>query len=435
MNLIKNKNILSENRLEHLLIILLPFFAIFSIFLLEVALILVSVGFIIKNLKNFEKEFFLNQFCFLFLIFYIYLLVRYFISDTYESQSYLFVIFYFRYGLYVISVYYFLSKISKLQNNFLKSIVLCAIILIIDGFIQFIIGKNIIGYQIIDNNRVSSFFGDESILGSYMIKIIPFLFLYMLQKISLKRQIFVFSIVILGIVLIFLSGERASAALSILMILYLFVTMKELRIPTLISIFISFSLIILIFINSENTKGRYVKTIQELFKSDLNQSNLDQQDIDRVNNEILDKKITDGKLYIVSATHNNYFITSLKMFDENKLFGHGPKSFRVLCNDDKFKINIWSCSTHPHNYYIQLLAEYGIIGFLFPFLLFLYFIYKSIKGLFKDVSFKIENIFYCFFIINLWPLTTTGNFFNNWISILVYLPFSFYLFNLKVNDK
>ena len=161
MNLIKNKNILSENRLEHLLIILLPFFAIFSIFLLEVALILVSVGFIIKNFKNFEKEFFLNQFCFLFLIFYIYLLVRYFISDTYESQSYLFVIFYFRYGLYVISVYYFLSKISKLQNNFLKSIVLCTIILIIDGFIQFIIGKNIIGYQIIDNNRVSSFFGDE----------------------------------------------------------------------------------------------------------------------------------------------------------------------------------------------------------------------------------------------------------------------------------
>ena len=50
------------------------------------------------------------------------------------------------------------------------------------------------------------------------------------------------------------------------------------------------------------------------------------------------------------------------MFLDNKIFGQGPKSFRYLCNDDRFKINKWSCSTHPHNYYIQLLAETGLIG-------------------------------------------------------------------------
>ena len=33
-------------------------------------------------------------------------------------------------------------------------------------------------------------------------------------------------------------------------------------------------------------------------------------------------------------------------------------------------------------------------------------------------------------LINLWPITSTGNFFNNWISILVYIPFSFYLYYL-----
>ena len=58
------------------------------------------------------------------------------------------------------------------------------------------------------------------------------------------------------------------------------------------------------------------------------------------------------------------------MFLDNKIFGQGPKSFRYLCNDDRFKINKWSCSTHPHNYYIQLLAETGLIGFFTVFLIF-----------------------------------------------------------------
>ena len=30
------------------------------------------------------------------------------------------------------------------------------------------------------------------------------------------------------------------------------------------------------------------------------------------------------------------FKTSFKMFDDSKLIGHGPKSYRYLCNDKKF---------------------------------------------------------------------------------------------------
>ena len=36
----------------------------------------------------------------------------------------------------------------------------------------------------------------------------------------------------------------------------------------------------------------------------------------------------------------------------------------------------------------------------------------------------------CVFI-NLWPLAQTGNFFNNWISIIYYLPIGFIISDYK----
>ena len=37
--------------------------------------------------------------------------------------------------------------------------------------------------------------------------------------------------------------------------------------------------------------------------------------------------------------------------------------------------------------------------------------------------------------INIWPIIPTGNFFNNWISIVYYLPLGFYFSNLSLPQK
>ena len=205
---------------------------------------------------------------------------------------------------------------------------------------------------------------------------------------------------------------------------------KELRLIKIFLLLITLILIIVTIFNSENTKQRYLKTFDEITKKSIGSSQ-----IDKTNNEILNKDTTSGNFYIISPTHHNYFLTSLKMFNDKKWFGHGPKSFRYLCKDDRYAVNVWSCSTHPHNYYIQLLAEFGIIGFIFLFSVFIFFVFKSLIFLFSKINNRVLICIYSFFVINLWPLTSTGNFFNNWLSILIYIPFSFYLFNLqKKND-
>lgn len=78
--------------------------------------------------------------------------------------------------------------------------------------------------------------------------------------------------------------------------------------------------------------------------------------------------------FFFSAVHENYFITSLNIFKDNYFIGGGPKSFFHLSQSKKYMIDKFSASNHPHNFYFQLLAETGIIGFSFVLFFFIYLI-------------------------------------------------------------
>ena len=71
---------------------------------------------------------------------------------------------------------------------FLISLSLSTIILLIDSYIQLLFGYNIIGYKYDNNwNRLSSFFKEDYILGSYLSRIIPLvLVLLFISKVKNK---------------------------------------------------------------------------------------------------------------------------------------------------------------------------------------------------------------------------------------------------------
>ena len=139
--------------------------------------------------------------------------------------------------------------------------------------------------------------------------------------------------------------------------------------------------------------------------------------------------------YIFSIEHQNHYISSLRMFNDNKITGVGPRMFRHLCGQEKY--NLWEgCSTHPHNTYIQLLAEGGIVLFIFALFVFIsisYFIIKHLffKFIYKKIIFNDYqlSLISCV-IITLWPIIPTGGFFNNWLNIIYFFPIGFILNSL-----
>ena len=95
------------------------------------------------------------------------------------------------------------------------------------------------------------------------------------------------------------------------------------------------------------------------------------------------------------------------------------------------------CNTHPHNIFIQLLSETGIIGailYLFFFIKICTYIFKHIYYLyFKNKRILSSNYIYLLggTLINFFPFITTGNFFSSWLCILFSIPIGLLLYIKK----
>ena len=77
-------------------------------------------------------------------------------------------------------------------------------------------------------------------------------------------------------------------------------------------------------------------------------------------------------------------------------------------------------------------------------MMFLFLFFYIFKIYFKNLGQKFDqrnenliyqNILIGIIIVNLWPLVPSGNFYNNWLSLLYFYPVGFYLyFKNKANN-
>ena len=148
-------------------------------------------------------------------------------------------------------------------------------------------------------------------------------------------------------------------------------------------------------------------------------------------------KIFDTKIYnILSIMHFNHYLSAIEIFKDNRLVGIGPKNFRKLCKNKNYFLNEFSCSTHPHNYFLQILTETGLIGSSTFLLIYLSFFYLLILNfsIRNNENFLSKHILIISFLVNLSPIFPSGNFFNNWNAIIYSLPLGFLLSLYRIKN-
>ena len=343
------------------LVALLPLFLITGPFLSDLSVVLVSLIFLINIIIRKELYLLKNKFFIIFFIFFLYLVFNSFVK-FYDINNLRSSISYIRFGLYTMGVIYFLDKKPDLLKWLFWVFVFCFVILIFDGFFQYFLKTNYFNVMI-EQGRITSLFGSEHVLGSYLSRLFPiFLGLTFFLYKDKKNYIFLISFVFILIeVLIFLSGERVAFFFNTLAAVFVILMLKDFKKIRFFSFLVSIIIILIISMYDNSAKKRIWD--QTIYQIGINSKHLN----------------------FFSEGHESHYKSAYKMFEDNKIIGIGIRNFRNYCNEEKYKIGYKkiiipfqiyhdrSCTTHPHNTYIQLLSETGIIGF--SFLLCVFFIF------------------------------------------------------------
>lgn len=124
-----------------------------------------------------------------------------------------------------------------------------------------------------------------------------------------------------------------------------------------------------------------------------------------------------------TGPHSDYYQVmgaGVEVFKTAPLLGVGPAAHRELCPEIVGEVPEFRCDNHPHNFYIQFLAETGIIGFVVGTIMLVSIIWASFSGW----RYARNNVVAATaFVIPLglfFPIASFADFFGQWNNIFMW---------------
>jgi O-antigen ligase len=332
-----------------------------------------------------------------------------------EISSFTKSIFNFRFPLLYVVIRNILNK--QLVNIKILSVIslICTFLLSIDIFLQHLSGLDIFNNAPFDG-RYNGFFEHEAIAGGYIQKffLISIFFLFILKKTFFyKFFIIVFFINILGLGIL-LTLDRMPYLIFFFSTFILLIILKNYRIQLFSSLILAIFLFLIFFNNYKIVKTRYLSLAGELELvkiTKLFQKNISVKSTSPNNINKEDDSLKGDYLKIYNA--------SLHIFLESPFLGTGLKSFLYECKKLQNNTNnnkSFTCSTHTHNIYLEILVNQGILG-LILFLLFIVILINNnySKLIFSQVTVEKKILLIFFFTIlisELIPIRSYGSIFS-----------------------
>jgi len=411
-------------------------FCILSIFCLKSKIIKTNYDFIIKILFLFFFLIFISTFIDVTKIFY------YTGYEKIHLERLIKSILFFRFFIMLITIY-LLNKFNILYfKYFFFTGALIGIFISFDVIFQYVFGFNIVGFPSYGYHN-TSFFRDEMITGGFLLRFSIFSLFFTIFIFNKKKntKLILSSILICMLGLgILLSGNRMPLILYFLGLLIILIFNTSLRnyfVVGLISLIATCSIVITF---DPNYKNNY-KSIYS------NASNVLGLIVDPIKKKIvgeellLKKKAEDKKIIrfgavvpVYESAQRRIWLTAIDTWKFNKIFGNGLKSFRIVCNQLDEEFNMQEdmivyyipheasyeknrlCANHPHNYFLEILTELGVLGLSITLLIalsFMIFVYKNfIFFKEKKLDILILSASVVSFVLEMFPLRSTGSLFT-----------------------
>ena len=406
-----------------------PFTLILGTLISEILNLILIILFVNECIKNKSLENYKDPIIYFLIIIWIYLIVNLFNSIDFQlslNRS----IFFIRYPLLILAISYFLIKYPDKIEIIFKLWMITLIITIVDLYIQYFFGANILGFKTSEIKRLSGFFNQEFKVAHLLIGFFLPAFAFFLNK--NPKNYFLYIALILYFLILILTNERANIirGISALFLFFIFIKIYKFKYK------IVFILLMLI---STGLAINFIDPVKQRFVTEIVAMNakIKNLEVDNSNEKLIYN-------FIKFSNYGPHYISSFEIYKKNKILGTGIKTFRKACNDvsiDKYYEAVTSlqgrslagrkCTTHPHQYYFEILSDLGLIG-LFLFLsFFLYLLYRIINSYYytKNLVLLSSSVF---FVAQLIPLVPTGSFFTSFGSTIFFVNIGIIFTYLKI---
>ena len=391
---------------------MIPFALITGPAIPDIFLSLIGLYFLIKSVLKKLWIYYKNPIVFGFLFFSAYGIFRSLLSDMpVESLANEGSVFYFRYIFFAMGTWYLLDCNIHLSKCLLTTSILSLLLVSSDGLFQYLTGADFFGTKALSSYRISGLFGNEPIMGRYIALLSIFTFALIYQNIAKSKNSLMLSVVFLVIceVVAFFSGERVPLFYITLFTVLLLIFIPNYRLYRLVGIFVSFIIILVVLQINPNAKERMVfQTINEISE-------------------------TRFPFLPYNKAYEEHYISSIKMFIDSPIFGVGTNTFRFKSQKPEFNSNIIDINSHPHQFYLQALAELGIFGFLFLLSFFIFLTYMLIRQLLYLMKSKnsllipFDKFIFSLILFTYWWPSPHMSLYNNWNNVLLMLPLGFFM--------
>ncbi|MCB2425977.1 O-antigen ligase family protein [Methylophaga pinxianii] len=328
------------------------------------------------------------------LIFWAYLLLINVPFSVDPFDSLLYAVTFIRWPLFAAALSCWLLLSSDRQRHFLLALLATTLFIGLDTGWQYITGVDWFGIPATPENRLTGPFRNP-VPGIMMVRVEFILLFAVVLFASLqsatRQTLYIASILLAFLLLIFITGERMAfilclaASLLVMLGLALQYPFKR-KLIMLGGLMLAMVIIALSFWLPETAQRMIISTLDKL-------QNFRDSDYGQV------------------------FRGAIEVWKQSPWVGNGLHSYQMVCRE----LGTLSNCSHPHNLYLQIGAETGLIGLGLFSLLVLSIFYQALAPLWKQKSWLLMSISAAILLISFWPLIGGISILNNWVAALVWL--------------
>ncbi|GLQ00788.1 hypothetical protein GCM10007891_26410 [Methylophaga thalassica] len=383
----------------HLFLYLLPALLLFSRAIADVTVVLVAIAFLIFSFKKCDWDWVKQPWFLAILLFNAYLLVVNLPLSSDSSESLKYVLTFIRWPLFAVALSYWVFSDAKKRQRFLISLLLTMLLIIADTLRQYFFDVDWFGIERFSDTRLTGPFRSPipgtMLLRLWFIALFAAFFIPLFKSSVLRQLTFLMVAMGSGFVFTFLTGERMALILfssgCVIVFIAMLLEYKQYKQSLLLMLaMLGITLMITLFLSPEMFERSIVSIGSKLST-------------------------------FAESDYGSVFKAAWQVWRDNWWLGSGLHTYQTVCEQQQLLIDSGLMCTHPHNLYLQLGAETGVIG-LGLFLFMLYLLYKHVLGpLLAERQWIKAALSFSVLTVSFWPLTGGISVLSNWVAALVWL--------------